>query len=850
MVNDASGGLYSVEVIDVARRLRNRRAQFSGGVHSVRGIDVDRHRCEQLPPATSKTRACHGKATPQKAKDDTDPGNLLEMAENIALRVSEKIKNGGGTIPFENLFAAKDVISPLSEEEALMTFLAAFPSKFDVIEMGGLGKWVHLKGTNNSTAVAASANDAASTNDAASANDAVSKVTSFIFRNGGTVPFANLVEQTGTLIGEGVHGPDALLTWLNANVHIFEVVPKPDDPTKPWQVKVQIGVSPRFCQHYIIQGHCPKKKCQFLHICKAFVCKHPHNNAECKFSHNIRDAHNKVIADKMGALSKESDDVVVNVLLKSYFPRVCSDYNKSGVCPRGDKCHFLHVCGNYVLNQCGISCPLSHNIVDGLHNINLLKKYALLPSQKLSEELVKANIAFAQVSKSPPGQSIFPCEITPKSQPDRTTVMKVGKSASGDTAEKKKRRHRHPRRRKKSSQASSTVDDASSDETDSSAGDMDNASNASSSHNPIPSLLSSENIQKSNLAAPLTGYEKVDSWMRIPAEIGTGNLAPDQISIQSRKRSDSMSSSEISHVSDQSSVVSSQSSTWQDDLQKKVFITILGKYNGDVPFQQIAKDKELFGHGVNAVKWFENHQQKFILHRNGQGKIDSVSPFSRKARICLDYNEKRGCFNPKCGFFHICRSHIEGDCPKRKACHLNHDLGSDEVTQALKRIGLPELTPKQLFTLIQVSVPAVCHFHNKGRCNRGDFCPKLHVCKAFAKGHRFCKARPCKFGHEEALRKDPATKVLKMYHLYGKQPNFKYMKKMIFVFETRSSSGRRHSAEEHAGMQAEPRSLMDVDITRVVDSPGIQFITITPAPPPLKGVYLSIPSQCFSPPSC
>ncbi len=176
---------------------------------------------------------------------------------------------------------------------------------------------------------------------------------------------------------------------------------------------------------------------------------------------------------------------------------------------------------------------------------------------------------------------------------------------------------------------------------------MDNASNASSSRNPIPSLLSSENIQKSNLAAPLTGYEKVDSWMRIPAEIGTGNLAPDQVSIQSRKRSDSMSSSEISHVSDQSSVVSSQSSTWQDDLQKKVFITILQKYNGDVPFQQIVKDEELFGHSVDAaVKWFENHQHKFILHRSGQGRIDSVSAFSRKARICLDHNGKGGCSIP------------------------------------------------------------------------------------------------------------------------------------------------------------------------------------------------------------
>ena len=789
VVYEANGGLHSVEVMNKARHLKNREPAV-------------KHRARQPKP-----------------KEGNESADLLKLADNIVLRVSEKISKEGETIPFENLFAAKEVISPLCTEEALMNFLAAFPSKFEVIELGGLGKWVHLKGT----------------------NDAISKVTSFIFQNGGTVPFGNLVKQSGALIGGTVDSSDALLTWLNSNVDIFEVITKPGD-TKPWQVKVHVRSPPRFCHNYVTQGQCPRKKCQFLHICKAFVCQRPHNIAECPLSHNIRDEHNKVIIDKMGALSKETDEVVVNVLFKSFFPRVCSEYNKNALCPRGDNCHFLHVCGDYILNQCGKTvCLLSHNLVDNLHNINVLKKYALLPSQKLSDDIVKANIAFAQVAKPHASQSV---EIgMTKPQPDHISTKKAAKASAGSTGEKKKRTRRRPRHRgRKSSQASSAVDDSGSEETDSSDADQDNASNVSSSCHYAPPSLSLHNIQMGDLATPLTGYQKVGNWIGNPYGIGTGNSEKSFNPTESRKRSDSTSSSEVSVVSAQSSIISTQSTTWQDDEQKRIFMTILKEYNGDAPFNKISK--EFFkGAVVEALKWFQSQPHKFILHRNGQGKVDTVSAFSVRARICLDYNGTRSCSKPDCGFLHICRYYVEGHCPKGKACNLNHSLGSHEVSQAVKRMGLQELPLDQLLTLIRASVPAVCHFYNQERCNRNEFCPRLHVCKEYAKGRRFCQAKPCKFGHEQALKQDAATKILKMYKLYGKKPNYKYIKKMIFVFDTRrqSSEQQQHRVEGHGPHEVEersagrrhdtrgpdalqratpgsPRNLMDIDFTQIVDN--------------------------------
>ena len=433
VINDPNnGGLFALEVKDEARNLNLKEPLMA--------------------PAAGAKKASHTKTTPKKAKDDTAPVDLYKLADNIVQRISEKVKNAGGTIPIESLLKAKDVITPLHEEDALNTFLTKFPEKFELIDLEGIGKWVHLKGADKKSDVV---------------KDSVSKVTSFIFKNGGTVSFGNLLKEANALIGGIVNSSDDLLTWLSYNANNFEVIPKPDDPVQPWQIKVKLGSFPRFCQHYLSQGQCPKKKCQFLHMCKAYVCQRPHEF--CNFSHNIRDEHNKTVIDRMGVLSKETDVVVLKVLLKSCFPRVCVEYNKNGVCPRGDNCHFLHVCGNYVLNQCeNPLCLLSHNVIDGLHNINVLKKYALLPSQKLSLDVVKTNIGIAQVPQpsidveipNPPQyfeRLLHGSRAGHYAAEVKATTLEPPQTDKGDEKKKRRRPRRRGRRR---GQASSTADDA------------------------------------------------------------------------------------------------------------------------------------------------------------------------------------------------------------------------------------------------------------------------------------------------------------------------------------------------------------------------------------------------------
>ncbi|XP_028410999.1 uncharacterized protein LOC114533627 [Dendronephthya gigantea] len=798
MVKDANGGLYSVEVAEEGRNLSKCEALMSPAMRP------------------NKDRQCKGttmKGTPQKERHH-ETTDLLLLAEKIVQRISEKIKNEGMTFPFESLLKEKAIVDPINDATALNDFLAAYPMKFEIIDVEGLGRWVHLKDTNDGgTHVGKGIGNS---------TDVVSKVASFICENGGTISFVNLLKKAPSLLGQTVNNERTLSAWLGLNAKTFEVLWKPGDHTKPWQVKVKFCFSPRFCLNYVTKGQCQKKDCQFLHICKSYVCQQPHES--CKLSHEIRDEHNKMIIDKMGFLSEETDTVVLNVLLKSCFPRVCTDYNKNGNCPRGEACHFLHICGNYVLNQCS-ACPLNHNIVDCHHNIELLKKYALHPSQKMSEEIVKANIAFAVVKKQQQPSQFAELDVR-SLHISCAPGMRDGKIQQHQmVGERVKKRHqRRERRRRVSGQASGNAGDSSSADADSTGGEINHSSTASSCHNSNQPLLSFKNIQKGHLAASLTGNEKVNKWM------GSSATESDQVSNEAGKHLGSSSSSEASYASNQSSAFSSQSLIWQDDFQKQVFLVILEKYEGSVPFKIISKDKNLFGPNIaDVAKWFQKHPQKFILHRNGQGKIDTVSVFSRKARVCLDYGGKRGCDKPMCGFFHICRDHVEGHCPHGKSCSRNHDISSNEISKAAKHMGFQDLTKRQLFTLIQVSCPSVCHYYNQGNCNRGQFCPNLHVCKAFAKGRRFCKAKFCKYGHEKALQESHAKNILKMYQLWGKQANFKYIRKMIFVFDTKKH-GKHGRVDKHHDVQSERGEatetsvcLMDIDLTKTIDNPVQNF---------------------------
>ncbi|XP_046845517.1 uncharacterized protein LOC124439336 [Xenia sp. Carnegie-2017] len=807
LVYDENGGLFSVKVLNKARK--NKR----GG----RGL--------------SKT---------------TSPNDAQTKQNNVSC-ITKKLNALGGTMLLELLFKDLATGNIVKEKSELMTILTDFPSTFEIFDLGENGKWVLLKESfaepNQSEKVPQSCDHLN--------KDHVSQIIQFIFQNDGTVSYNKTLEYIKNLISGLPSSDDDILQLLMLTTK-FEIIEKPEIPGKPWMVKVKFYSQPRLCQTYVVNGQCSRKNCPFLHICKAFICQQPHNAEQCQLSHDFHDEHNKIIMEKMGEISKESNKTIANVLFKSYFPRVCMEYNKNGNCPRKDKCHFLHVCGDYVLNQCSKSpCSLNHNINGDMHNINLLKKYALLPSKQLPIEIVKANIAYAQVGNIntklnippspmnvlPQGQAFnmpqrhipqmpqfFPSHhqrplapifqhqihfqnnlphqipIPPLVQQMNPSFMQrppplmevptyLGNGARKERAkkntpeiksstlgeEKKHKRNRGARRRKMkgTTTTSSSVDDSGMVDDDIS----DEESEEFLHEDKESSMLSWENLENSHLSNKMSGFQKVENWMGNSVESTMNKVCNE------KDESDSSSSSEISTFSSiPSSAALSQQSQWKGELQKKVFLTILEKFNGNGSFKKILKEKDLFPENIrNIEEWFSKYPRMFILHRNGRGNVDTVTVFSTKARICLDYNGKKGgCYKTNCEYVHICRNYFEGRC---NGCNLNHDFASSEVDLVKKRMGFEDLTSEQFSTLVAMSVPSVCHYHNQGNCNRGKFCPNLHVCKKFIQRRRYCREKLCKFGHESSLTDDHAMRILKMYHMFKDQPNIKYLKKMIFVFE-------------------------------------------------------------------
>lgn len=778
----------------------------NGGLHSVRVTEE----------AQQRTRKARPKRKP-KAKKDQEVVSVDRVQETTSTlgKVSQFIDQHGGSVPF-NLLVQQEGLFPsnLRESSSIKSFLANFPSNIQLIE--SLNVVILIKRPSSTVQGKKKASPSLppapklqvpkltqpSLRRGFEKNtEPADKVIHFICEKGGNVSFAVLLQQAGELINPSINNNEALFLWLSSNDCHFDMLPNPNG-TPYGQVKVKLNIKPRFCHSYVTQRKCSKDNCTYLHICKAFLCGQHHSDGFCNQSHNIRDQHNAAIISRSPVLKKCSNEVVNQVLLKSCFPRVCSDYNKnSGVCPRKEKCHFMHICGDFVLNQCSI-CPLSHNMVDGMHNINLLKRYALLPSPQMSLDMVKTNIACFQVQK-PAVQSSLPKLMK---LPDRFN------SPSEKGAKQKRLRHRPRTRRKKTSSSSNKVSSKPS-ESGSSDSDSDPSSNEEEtlSSKFQQTSLKVGNIEQSNLVnTSLSGNEKVENWM-FSATTGTGSRFARPVESLSRQRSQSLSSS---GGSVQSSVVSSHNSFQLTELEKKVFMKVLEKYDGSALFNHIVKD-DLFPAYFNVPKWFNDHPNSFILHTNGRGQIERVNVFSQRCRLCLDYSSNKGCSNQECRYFHICRSLIEGNCPDGASCRFNHSK-SDQIKQLAKQFHLEELTDAQLCKVLQLSTPNVCNFHNKGGCNRSANCPNIHVCKKFARGR--CPARNgCRFGHLEALETPHTKKLLDQYKMGKQKPH--YIRKMLLV----SHEGKTSATTKGDGMtKGDGTTTCKDDSTAKADSKGIQ----------------------------
>ncbi|XP_068590173.1 protein mono-ADP-ribosyltransferase PARP12b [Cebidichthys violaceus] len=122
------------------------------------------------------------------------------------------------------------------------------------------------------------------------------------------------------------------------------------------------------CGHREESGGCPQ-----LHLCKFFIygnCRFGKGRKTCKFSHNIRSAHNfELLRDC--TLHELNEDQLFLLLLQNdpaLLPEVCLHYNKGsglhGGCTFQENCTKVHLCQHFVQGDCvfGLRCNRQHAI--------------------------------------------------------------------------------------------------------------------------------------------------------------------------------------------------------------------------------------------------------------------------------------------------------------------------------------------------------------------------------------------------------------------------------------------------------------------------------------------------------
>ena len=165
--------------------------------------------------------------------------------------------------------------------------------------------------------------------------------------------------------------PADVLTWLKSaeGREICKVFPT------NYQGKhvVSLGIkSLQLCFGYCLPCGCQKEDCKFLHICREYIAEFC-TRTICKYSHDIRNDHNRSILKKAGVESLTDQNLVKAIRLS--VPKVCMEYNSRMGCTQ-NVCTKFHVCADKVRHRCDSekTCPKNHSLSSS-HNRELLQMY-------------------------------------------------------------------------------------------------------------------------------------------------------------------------------------------------------------------------------------------------------------------------------------------------------------------------------------------------------------------------------------------------------------------------------------------------------------------------------------------
>ena len=216
--------------------------------------------------------------------------------------------------------------------------------------------------------------------------------------------------------------------------------------------------------------------------------------------------------------------------------------------------------------------------------------------------------------------------------------------------------------------------------------------------------------------------------------------------------------------------------------EQKVFECLCKEYDCSVSFSVIAKRTDLFPNEFKDIEsWFRRKKGSFRLTEDDRGTILQVDAFSAKARLCFSYNNISGtCKKESCSYLHVCRDYVTDSCRDGATCMRNHHFHNEKDKALLSRIKLNQLTGKQLSRLVRSSAPLLCVEYNYGICDRGDDCPRIHMCRDHLKKcHR--EGYDCKLDHESAMTSNHTQTILEHYHMEHLKSDV--VKRIVMVYD-------------------------------------------------------------------
>ena len=228
--------------------------------------------------------------------------------------------------------------------------------------------------------------------------------------------------------------------------------------------------------------------------------------------------------------------------------------------------------------------------------------------------------------------------------------------------------------------------------------------------------------------------------------------------------------------------------------EQKVFECLCKEYDCSVSFSVIVKRTDLFPNEFKDIdSWFRRKKGSFRLTENDRGIILQVDAFSAKARLCFSYNHVSGtCKKESCSYVHVCRDYVTDSCRDGATCMRNHHFHNEKDKALLSRIKLDQLTDDQLSRLVLSSAPQVCVEYNHGVCDRGEGCPRIHMCSDHLKKcHR--EGYDCGLDHESAMTSNHTQTILECYHMEHLKSDV--MKRIILVYDDSTKAKEAGNSE-------------------------------------------------------